>query len=62
MTRSFTLDRTNGKLMGVCAGLAGFSGADVTIVRMFAVLSVLVAGPLALFLYVVTGWIAPERA
>jgi phage shock protein C len=61
MTR-FALDRANGKLMGVCAGLADATGSDPTVVRLGAVLSVLLLGPIAVFLYFVAGWVAPERA
>jgi phage shock protein C len=60
MTR-FALDRTNGKLMGVCAGLADATGSDPTLIRMGAVLSALLFGPIAIVLYFVAGWIAPER-
>jgi len=61
MTR-FALDRANGKLMGVCAGLARTSDADVTFVRILAVLSLLILGPLSILLYLVAGWIAPDQA
>ena len=47
--------------MGVCAGAAEATGADVTLVRLAAVLSLFVLGPVAIFLYFVTAWIAPER-
>jgi phage shock protein C len=60
MTRPFTLDRANGKLMGVCAGLAGAIDADPTLVRLLAVLSLFLVGPVAIFLYVVAAWVAPE--
>jgi phage shock protein C len=62
MSRPFTLDRANGKLMGVCAGLADATGTDATIVRLGAVVSLLLLGPVAILLYVVAGWVAPERA
>jgi phage shock protein C len=58
----FALDRANGKLMGVCAGLAETTGSDPTLVRLVAVLSVLLLGPIAILLYLVAGWTAPERA
>ena len=62
MTRRFALDRTNGKLMGVCAGIARSTGLDVTLARVAAILSLFVIGPFAILLYLVTGWVAPERA
>ncbi|HEY0413355.1 MAG TPA: PspC domain-containing protein [Allosphingosinicella sp.] len=62
MNRSFTLDRANGKLMGVCSGLAAASGADVTLLRLVAVAALFLLGPIAAGLYLVAGWIAPEAA
>jgi phage shock protein PspC (stress-responsive transcriptional regulator) len=60
MTHDFTLDRANGKLMGVCAGLAAATETDPTLVRLAAVLSLFLLGPVALFLYFVAAWVAPE--
>jgi phage shock protein C len=62
MNRPFTLDRANSKLMGVCAGAADATGADVTLVRLGAVLSLFLLGPIAIVLYLVAGRIAPDRA
>lgn len=61
MKQSFALDRSEGKIMGVCAGAAESSGVDVTLLRIAAVLSLFMLGPIAIFLYFVTAWIAPER-
>ena len=61
MNSPFTLDKANGKLMGVCAGLADATGADATLIRLAAVLSLFVLGPVALLLYLVAGWVAPAR-
>jgi phage shock protein C len=36
--RKYYLDRKNGKVMGVCAGIADFTGWDVTLIRVAAVL------------------------
>lgn len=60
MTRRYALDRTHGKLMGVCAGLARSTGLDPTLVRLAAVATLFVLGPLAILFYLLTGWIAPE--
>jgi len=60
MTHNFTLDRANGKLMGVCAGLAAATDTDPTLVRLAAVLGFSLLGPVALFLYVVAAWVAPD--
>jgi phage shock protein C len=61
MNGPFTLDKANGKLMGVCAGLADTTGVDATLIRLAAVLSAFVLGPVAILLYLVAGWVAPER-
>jgi phage shock protein C len=59
--QSFALDRSNSKLMGVCAGIARATGADVTLVRVATLLGLFLVGPIALILYLVTGWVAPAR-
>lgn len=61
MNGPFTLDKANGKMMGVCAGLADSTGADATLIRLAAVLSLFVLGPVAILLYLVAGFIAPQR-
>ena len=61
MHQPITLDRANGKVMGVCAGLAQAAGIDVTLLRLIAVLSVFLFGPVSIFLYLVAGFIAPNR-
>lgn len=60
MTNSFTLDRSNAKAMGVCAGLARMSGTDVTFVRLAVVASLFVLGPLTILLYIVAACVAPD--
>ena len=61
MNGPFSLDKANGKLMGVCAGIADAAGADATLIRLAAVLSVFALGPVAVLLYLVAGWVAPAR-
>ena len=62
MTNRFLLDRPNGKVMGVCAGLSNVSGIDVTLLRLGVVISLFVAGPLTVIFYLAAGLIAPEGA
>jgi phage shock protein PspC (stress-responsive transcriptional regulator) len=59
MNAPFTLDKANGKLMGVCAGLARTTGADATLIRLLAIAALLVAGPAALLFYLVAALVAP---
>lgn len=59
MNNSFTLDRRNAKIMGVCAGLANRTGLDVTLVRVALVLLTLCAlGPIGVVAYLLAGWLA----
>ncbi|EQB01335.1 PspC domain-containing protein [Sphingobium baderi] len=59
MNDSFTLDRRNGKIMGVCAGLSNRISVDVTLIRIAVVLLTLCAlGPVGLVAYLLAGWLA----
>ena len=60
MNQRFTLNRNRAKIMGVCAGLADYCGVDVLAVRLVAVVATLLTGPVAVLLYVVTGWLATD--
>jgi len=59
MRKRFTLDKTNGKLMGVCAGLARMTGWDVTIVRVATVVAALIVHPL-IIVYFAAGLVAAK--
>jgi phage shock protein C len=61
MKKSFYLDRANGKVFGVCSGIAGHMGWDVTIVRVVAVLLILATFPWALFGYGAAAMIGKSR-
>ncbi|WP_066720360.1 envelope stress response membrane protein PspC [Sphingomonas pituitosa] len=56
----FYLDKQNGKFMGVCAGLADYTGIDVTWVRVATVLLTVATGWVALG-YFVIAWIANPK-
>jgi len=58
MSNALTLDKRNGKLMGVCAGLANRFGWDVTLVRVAFVLATLLGFGSAILVYLVIGLIA----
>jgi phage shock protein C len=59
MNRAFTLDRPNGKIMGVCAGLSQRTGVDALVIRIVLVLLTLFAlGPVAVVAYLLAGWLA----
>jgi phage shock protein C len=58
----FYLDTRNKKLLGVCAGLADYTGIDVTLVRVSVVLLTLFAlGPVLPVAYVVLGWLGNRK-
>ena len=54
----FRLDRQNGKLMGVCAGLANYFGMDATLIRILFVLGTLIGFGSLVLVYLAIGLIA----
>ena len=58
MNGRFLLNPSRAKLMGVCAGLSDWLGVDVLAVRLAMVVAALVTGPVAVLLYLITGWLA----
>jgi phage shock protein C len=61
MDNRFILNRRDAKIMGVGAGLADMFAIDPLIVRLGLVAAVLIAGPVAILFYVLTGWLAADR-
>lgn len=61
MTDRFLLDKGNAKLMGVCAGIANYSGMDAFGVRLIAAVSLFLLGPVAVLAYILAGLVAPSR-
>ncbi|HEY0148085.1 MAG TPA: PspC domain-containing protein [Allosphingosinicella sp.] len=62
MTSAFAIDKANGKLMGVCSGLARSTGFDVTLVRVLVVAVTLCLTGLTIPLYIAAGLIAPAQS
>ena len=60
MTNRFLLNRSRAKVMGVCAGLADMLNVDVLAVRLAMIVATLVTGPVAVLLYILTGWLATD--
>ena len=60
MTNRFLLIPAKGKVMGVCSGLAEWLKIDVLAVRLAMVVAALVTGPVAVLLYILTGWLATD--
>jgi phage shock protein C len=51
MNRSFALDRSNSKLLGVCSGIANSFNVDALLVRLGFVITVLMGFGLPILLY-----------
>jgi phage shock protein PspC (stress-responsive transcriptional regulator) len=59
--RPFTLDKTNGKIMGVCAGIAAYTGIETIWIRLGFVAGTLFGfGSLAL-VYLIIGLLADRK-
>ena len=55
------INRSDGKIMGVAAGLADWPGVDALIIRLGLVAALLLTGPIVVIFYLLTGWLASER-
>jgi phage shock protein C len=63
MKKIFQLDKRNGKVMGVCAGIADYTGIDPTFVRIGAVVVTLLgAFPWTLVAYLAAAWLAKPKS
>jgi phage shock protein C len=57
----FYLDKQNKKWLGVCAGIADYTGVDVTVVRIGLVLLTLLGTGVTVVAYVIAAWLAPVK-
>jgi phage shock protein C len=57
----FYLDKQNKKWMGVCAGIADYTGVDVTLVRIGTVLLTVLGSGMTIIAYFVVAWLAPNK-
>jgi phage shock protein C len=57
----FYLDKRHGKFMGVCSGIADYTGLDVTLVRIMFVGALLMSGFSVLPLYFIAGFMADDK-
>jgi phage shock protein C len=58
----FRLNRCEGKVMGVCAGIADHFDVDVTLVRVGTALAIVMTMPVVLFAYFILAMIAGNGA
>ena len=61
MNGRFLLNRQQGKVMGVAAGLADWTGIDALLIRLGLVAALLLTGPVVILFYLLTGWLASDR-
>ena len=57
----FYRDKQNGKFMGICSGIADYTGFDVTLVRICMVAAFFMSSGSILPFYVIAGFIAPAK-
>src|SRR6478672_3387906 len=57
----FYRDKENGKVMGVCAGIADYTGFDVALVRICFLAALFLSGGGVLPFYFIAGWVAPKK-
>ena len=57
----FYRDKRHGKLMGVCSGIADYTGFDVNLVRICFIASVFMSGGGTIPFYFVAGWMTPVK-
>ena len=58
MESQYARDRMNGKILGVCSGLARSIDYDPTLIRAIAILALVLLGPFTILAYLLTGWLA----
>jgi phage shock protein C len=57
----FYRDKRNGKVMGVCAGIADYTGFDVSLVRVCFLAAVFMSGGSVLPFYFIAGMVSPTK-
>ena len=57
----FYRDKRHGKVNGMCAGIADYTGIDVTLVRWMMIFGAFFSGGSTIPLYFVAGWLSPDR-
>jgi phage shock protein C len=57
----FYRDKRNGKVNGICAGIADYTGFDVTLVRICMIAALFLSSGSILPIYFIAGWVAPNK-
>ncbi len=58
----FYRDKRNGKIMGICAGIADYTGFDVSLVRVCFLAAVFLSGGGILPFYFIAAMVTPDQA
>lgn len=57
----FYRDKRNGKVMGICAGIADYTGFDVSLVRIGMIAAVFLSSGSILPVYFIAAMVAPDK-
>jgi phage shock protein C len=57
----FYRDKRNGKFLGVCAGIADYTGLDVTLVRICLIAAIVMGSGAPLLLYFIAAFMVPDK-
>lgn len=57
----FYLDKQDAKWMGVCSGIADYTGFDITLVRVAMIVLTLATSGWVFVAYIAAGWLAPKK-
>jgi phage shock protein C len=57
----FYRDKRNGKVMGICAGIADYTGFDVSLVRICMIAALFLSSGSIIPIYFIAGWVAPVK-
>lgn len=57
----FYRDKRHGRIMGICAGIADYTGFDVTLVRIAMIAALFLSSGSILPIYLIAGWITPAK-
>ena len=61
MNSRFLVNRRDARIMGVAAGLSDYTGIDPLLVRLGFIVALLIAPPVAILSYLLTGLLAHDR-
>ena len=57
----FYRDKRNGKFLGVCSGIADYTGFDVTLIRILLIAAIIMGSGAPLLLYFIAAFMTPDK-